>query len=706
MPPVRLFPFLLASLFGASIALQDDQIQPESWCITYLSTYLVPVSRGNTRPTTGSAEGTIFPENSETPLTSSTDLAIPSTVSVPDNVIIITSVPSQTTKFPIPEASGRSVILRVVPESQDTKRDLQARAVGGFVGSQSETCAAATVFNLVQGRLLDGTLPIYYNGESSKELRGNPGALPRGAVTETFADKDGFLRFFNSALPNAEAGFCQDTKSGQVYVTFTGSPSGCQTIRLSIIEVDECPDSDASSSTSSQTASTPLLSAYTSVLLGTTSYSDAVASTTTKDIQMGSSATDIPIFTSEVVPVFTSSMRFYNSSSSIIIATQPDLSQTSSTLDTSTTVTDFPVPSPLSSSTPDPESLSTDALSTDALSTDALSTDALSTDALSTDALSTDALSTDALSSDALSSDVSVASEELSSTFEPSTTAMPTTTDSPITIVISSGTDSTASAGVDSSTTSGLSYSLKTDTSTLSDLPLDTSSSFDASSTVLSTAETNLFTTTAADTTTSTTTSSEPTRTRACPEGLSDPLTLFNGERPSDNGVESVVVPFQVPLYGATSDEIYVSPNGLVTLRGSLGADSVPYLAFLPDENIESLAIFPYWIDMIVSEGSGAEVTYQVEQTPNEPGVLTIDWCVFATSDETAPYHFQMVISEDQQTPITFFYYTIQPGGTLATIGAQNRDMDQWVQYYGAIPDRTFMEVNTAGDGDIRTGQF
>ncbi|CAG7561092.1 unnamed protein product [Fusarium equiseti] len=602
------------------------------------------------------------------------DLTTPSTLSVPDVVIVTTSVPSQTTGTPIPEASGRSMIFRVVPESQDTKRDLQARAVGGFIGSQSGICVAATIFNLVQGRLLDGTSPIYYNGESFKELRGNPGALPRGAVTETFADEDGFLRFFNSGLPNGQAGFCQDTESGQVYITFTASPPGCQTIRLSITEVDECRDGELSSSTSSRTASTPLLSESTSVLLGTTSHSNAVASTTTKDTQMGSSATDVPTFTSPVVPVFTSSMRFYNSSSSIISVTQPGLPQTSSTLDISTSVSDLPPTSPLSSWSPDPESLSTDALSTDALSTDVLSTD------------------------------VSGTSEELPSTFEPSTTATPTTTDSQITSVTSSGTDSTASSDVDSSTTSGSSYSLETDTSTLSDLPLDTSSSFDASSTVLSTAFTSSFTTTAPDTTTSTTTSSEPTRTRACPEGLSDPLTLFNGERPSDNGVELLVLPFQVPLYGATSDMVYVSPNGLVTLRGSLGADSVPELAFIPDENIESLAVFPYWIDMIVPEGSGAEVTYRVDQPPNQPGVLTIDWCVFTTSDETAPNHFQMVISEVQETPITFFYYTIQLGGTIATIGAQRRDTDQWVQYYGAIPDRTFMEID--GNGDLRTGQF
>ncbi|KAJ4116148.1 hypothetical protein NW768_011120 [Fusarium equiseti] len=457
-------------------------------------------------------------------------------------------------------------------------------------------------------------------------------------------------------LPVASAGPCKPKTTSVVSTTLAGSETISSAIEtLSIDTETDLPSTFTSDATSflettlTDTATTDLT--FETTVTETAATETAVETTATTDL---SSVTE-------------SSMRFYNSSSSIIFVTQPGLTQPSFTLDISTSVTDFRLTSPLSWWTPDPESLSTDALSTD----------------------------------------VSGTPEELPSTFEPftTTTATTTTADSQITSVTSSGTDSTASSLVGSSTTSGSSYSLETDTSTLSDLPLDTSSSFDSSSTLLSTADTSIFTTTALDTTTSTTTSSEPTETRACPEGLSDPLTLFNGEKPSDNGVESLVLPFQVPLYGETSDMVYVSPNGLVTLRDSFGADAVPFLAFLPDENIESLAIFPHWIDMIVPEGSGAEVTYQVQETPNQPGVLTIDWCVFTTSDETAPNHFQMVISENPQRPITFFYYTIQPGGTLATIGAQNRDADQWVQYYGAVPDRTFMEVDTVV-GDIRTGRF
>ncbi|KAH7203815.1 hypothetical protein DER44DRAFT_841033 [Fusarium oxysporum] len=637
MSPVRLFPLLLACFF---------------------------VSDGHTRPPTSSVGEAFFPETSEAALTFSTDQAIPSTLPVHDDLVITTSAPSPTTGILVPDADGRSAIFRIIPELQDTKRDLQVRAVGGFVGSQSEICAAAAIFNLVQGRLLDGTWPIYYNGE----------ALPRDAVAETFVDEDGFLQFFSSVLPNGEAGFCQEAESGQVYITFTASPPSCQSIRLSITGVDECRDGDISSTPSSRPASVPPLAESTSALLGTTSPFNAAASMTTKEIQKGSSAIDVPTFTppfqdtSQVKPVYTSSVRFYNSSSSVIFPTHPALTQTSSILEISTPVTDFPLTSRLSSWTSNLENLSTDALSTNDLGT----------------------------------------SKEPPSIFEPTTTATPTTTNAKNTIGTSSGIGSTPSSVVNSSTTSGPSYSFETDTRTLSDLSLDASSSFDSSPTSLSTADTSLSTTTTVDTTTShtsTTTSSEATGTRACPEGLSEPLTLFDGQRPSDNGVEWLVLPFLITIYGQASDMLYISPNGLVTLGDSFGADSFSNVA-LPAENVEPLAIFPYWVDMIVPEGSGAEVTYQIEDIPNQPGVLTIDWCVFSTSDGTEPNHFQMVVSEDQLTPFTFFYCTIHPGGSIATIGAQNRGSDQFLQYYGPIPDRTFIEVSTFGDGEIRIGQF
>jgi hypothetical protein len=229
----------------------------------------------------------------------------------------------------------------------------------------------------------------------------------------------------------------------------------------------------------------------------------------------------------------------------------------------------------------------------------------------------------------------------------------------------------------------------------------------------VSTADTRFFTTTTVDTATSdtsTTTSSEETVTRACPEGFSEPLTLFDGQRPSDIGVEWLVLPFLITIFGQASDMLYISPNGLVTLRDSLGADSFPNAA-LPATNVEPLAIFPYWDDMIVPVGSGAEVTYQIKDIPNQPKTLVIDWCVFSTSGGTEPNHFQMLVSKDVLTPVRFYYYTAQLKGESATIGVQSRDRDDFLQYSfnqaGSVPDRTFLSLRTFDDGgEISVGQF
>lgn len=110
------------------------------------------------------------------------------------------------------------------------------RALGGLVGSSREDCNEASTFRLFGGRLLDGTAPVSYGGENFKELRGQVGSLPSGAITSRFTEESGFLRFRNASLPNGEAGFCQTPRDGRVYLTFTSSPQDCVAIRLSVIE--------------------------------------------------------------------------------------------------------------------------------------------------------------------------------------------------------------------------------------------------------------------------------------------------------------------------------------------------------------------------------------------------------------------------------------------------------------------------------------
>ncbi|RTE82794.1 hypothetical protein BHE90_002703 [Fusarium euwallaceae] len=142
----------------------------------------------------------------------------------------------------IVEPPGRSVIFLVEIEGSDNqKRDISKRATGGFVGQDNpDVCTFAATYNLAEGQLFTGGVPIYYSGEEFKELGGD-GPPVSGSITRTF-DTDGrTLVFRNSELPNGEAGFCQDS-SGQVYLTFTAEPSNCVPVTLAVYDVAQCQD--------------------------------------------------------------------------------------------------------------------------------------------------------------------------------------------------------------------------------------------------------------------------------------------------------------------------------------------------------------------------------------------------------------------------------------------------------------------------------
>ncbi|KAM0541485.1 hypothetical protein ACHAPJ_013220 [Fusarium lateritium] len=151
---------------------------------------------------------------------------------------------ASTASFPtsssIDEPAGRSIILLVslsVPDNE--RRDLNKRANGGFVGTNNpDVCTFAAVFNLAQGQLFDGGVPVYYSGEAFKELAGKD--RPSGdSITKTFTTSRGYLVFKNSGLPNGVAGFCQDS-NGKVYITFTAGPPGCVPVDLGFYDIEQC----------------------------------------------------------------------------------------------------------------------------------------------------------------------------------------------------------------------------------------------------------------------------------------------------------------------------------------------------------------------------------------------------------------------------------------------------------------------------------
>ncbi|KAK6706488.1 hypothetical protein SNK05_010366 [Fusarium graminearum] len=123
------------------------------------------------------------------------------------------------------EPAGRSVIFQVSVTGNEKRNIHKRQATGGFVGNDKpKSCTFATTFILSEGKLFEGGAPIYYSGESYKELSGQD-VPASGSIIKTFEDS-GRLTFRNSGLPNGRAGFCQ-SPDGIVYVTFTSGPVGC-----------------------------------------------------------------------------------------------------------------------------------------------------------------------------------------------------------------------------------------------------------------------------------------------------------------------------------------------------------------------------------------------------------------------------------------------------------------------------------------------
>ncbi|CAF3542425.1 unnamed protein product [Fusarium graminearum] len=233
---------LLGSVFASPSDILDVEVanlNHATYCITYESTYLVPVSFGTNYSESGSStiEGSesLSPGSASLPLLTTAD-EVATTVSATDTEQ--PSSPTDTTAEPptlVP--TGQRVIFLVTPSGELTKRD-----VGGFVGQGNpDVCTFATVFTLGQGRLFEGDFPISYSGEGFQELHSSS-SLGASAITTTFSSEGGVLAFSNPSLPGGKASFCQTLSDGQVYITYNSRPSGCVLVTLTVYGVERCID--------------------------------------------------------------------------------------------------------------------------------------------------------------------------------------------------------------------------------------------------------------------------------------------------------------------------------------------------------------------------------------------------------------------------------------------------------------------------------
>ncbi|EYB31622.1 hypothetical protein FG05_02448 [Fusarium graminearum] len=546
MTPKKFSPLLLLCFTTPVSGFREVDHLPETFCITYLSTYLVAIS-GVQTDESSSVETSFLLSSVVDDFTSDTqDRKTSYSISLDDPLSTLATEVSVTRSFltntetstadptVIPGPDGRAVVFRVIPSSEDNNRRFYRRALGGFVGSQSDLCEDAVVYNLSQDRLYEDGLPIYYNSESYKELRGQAGPLPRGAVTTAFLDDGGFVEFVSSTLPGGRAGFCQVLESGQVYLTFGSSPPDCAPVRLSIIGVEEC---------SNETSTSDILSTRTSV----TGPVEDLATTTSIPVETSiqpvfteATSTDLS-FTEDPSQTksFVTTVRLSNSSTtSINSPVDPTRSSALSPITIDTTSTDSTIP--ISSSDPilptetDIVSSLTDAAPIDNTSTEPIVPRRETSTTVSSDAVDvTSSSETDILSVSETNTSDDIFSSETTATTSLSVIPIPnteldttvttdTTTDlttESVSLTETSATDDTSTALEtssvaeapvdttettipDTSATSGTEEVTLTETSTA----VDTSTTLEISSTAESSVTETTETTAAGDTTADTTT--------------------------------------------------------------------------------------------------------------------------------------------------------------------------------------------------------
>ncbi|CAG1976904.1 unnamed protein product [Fusarium graminearum] len=239
--------FVLGSIALPAVAFDNLEEMPESWCLTYLSTYLVTISAAASSPTKGQ-----FPSIESSASSDASIVFNPSSLNFPEETsfaismttIAIESAPPSSTANPSTESEP--IVLRIVP----------------------------------------GNAPIYFNGEDYKVFGAANGEVPSGAITRTFFRDGGILRFQNSRIvPNGEAGFCQTPSDGQVYITFSSQPAGCIPINPVVIGVQDCQDGVETSSviaTNSEAEQIPSVSSSGPIISASSSSESATPEITTR----------------------------------------------------------------------------------------------------------------------------------------------------------------------------------------------------------------------------------------------------------------------------------------------------------------------------------------------------------------------------------------------------------------------------------------
>ncbi|KAK2060192.1 hypothetical protein LY76DRAFT_420450 [Colletotrichum caudatum] len=188
---------------------------------------------------------------------------------------------------------------------------------------------------------------------------------------------------------------------------------------------------------------------------------------------------------------------------------------------------------------------------------------------------------------------------------------------------------------------------------------------------------------------------------------LPSPTTVFTT---SDDDVATISLPFAIGVFGALDTTVFITSNGLLSLFTS--SDEFRNNP-LPDRGIPAVSVLTYFDDLELYPSTNQIVTYQVFGSGAGNRTVTFEWNTARFRFPDQFYHFTATFQEGLPGIVVYRYYSTADKGGNATVGAQNippGQIQKFVQYSfntpGAVPDKTFVRLDTTGNGTYTTGTF
>ncbi|RVD87864.1 uncharacterized protein DFL_002068 [Arthrobotrys flagrans] len=183
---------------------------------------------------------------------------------------------------------------------------------------------------------------------------------------------------------------------------------------------------------------------------------------------------------------------------------------------------------------------------------------------------------------------------------------------------------------------------------------------------------------------------------------LSSPTAIFGdpglgSPRNYDDLWSSVSLDFPIEIYNVSSSNIYVSVNGFISLDEEPGTSFINSQLPVADDvaganRLPNTAAAALWDDLYIYAGTQQGIYYQTDG--NTPGSRIISFEFYTSAYRRSAEFFHFLISYEEAKPniLTYTYFEASGGGVSATIGAQSRSQNLWVQW-------SFDQADAVSDG-------